>query len=151
MLLLPIFLIGQDAFLKDGNDYIKDGDDFLKVRLTGIYYTGKSSTGTPPNESAILAGTKSTKLMDTIFLWNPNTLITEYGWFATTEKFIFKYRQNTIVLWDIDEITIDIIGEGENLISLSPLTVNVAGELTYIYMFNYPTDINDIIKLKTEK
>jgi hypothetical protein len=104
-------------------------------------YNGKNTTGNIPTENEIKAGSKHITPTSSTFTANPHTLPTEYGWFAVEDSQSRNYTE-----WYIAEDNYGAIGPLEFIRYGGQ--VNVDGRNYDLYIYNYPSEMDNNITLR---
>ena len=104
-------------------------------------YYGRNTDGVVPNEVTILLGTKKIVKTNSSLVVNPDTLGTEYGWFAVEQLQTGKDYTS----WKVTELNQGKIGPGEFIEKKGTVVVN--GQTYDVYMYNYSSELNEQITL----
>ncbi len=133
-------------------DLTGDNVNGLYLITSWLYpaYYGTNLTGIPPDATAITTtGTKiiSGNLKNEV-LFTPNTAITEYGWVAVPTPEATQYGT-----WEVGGSILNTssigttIGSTEFIITNPKAWVDVSGVWYAIYIYNYPSEVAEEIKL----
>ena len=104
-------------------------------------YYGRNADGVIPDEATILLGTKKIVKTNSILIVNPDTIGTEYGWFAAEQLQTGKDYTN----WFVAQDNYGTIGAGQFIVKKGTVVVN--GQTYDVYMYNYSSELNTNITL----